>query len=124
VEWKRKVREQWAQVRVESVSIRTPGEEPNLKVGATVHVSAEVNLGSLTPADVRVQAYHGPLDAEHQVAYGTPLALNLVSGEQGHTRYEGDIPCTTSGLQGFSVRILPYHPNAVLPHELPLVAWE
>ena len=41
-----------------------------------------------------------------------------------NNRYEGEIPCQTSGLQGFSVRVLPYHVDAELPQELPLVAWE
>jgi starch phosphorylase len=124
VDWKRMMREQWPQVRVESVTTEASASEQNLKVGATVHVIAEVSLGGLKPADVTVQAYHGPLDADHQVLHGTPLSLDFVATADGRSRYEGEIPCTTSGLQGFSVRILPKHPDAVLPHELALVAWE
>ena len=122
--WKQRVREQWPQVHVQRVEAQMPGEDGILSVGAAIHVVAIVHLGDLTPDDVVVQAVHGPLDVNRQVTHETPVALTHISVQDGEHRYEGDIPCTTSGLQGFSVRILPTHSDAALPQELALVAWE
>ncbi|HZO90407.1 MAG TPA: alpha-glucan family phosphorylase [Chthonomonadaceae bacterium] len=124
VEWKQKVRAQWPQVRVERVEMQKPDEEANVKVGESVQVRASVRLGELTPADVIVQAYHGPLDINHQVTHGTPVALTWKEQADGVHLYEGSVPCDTSGHQGFSVRVLPAHPDAALPQELALITWE
>jgi starch phosphorylase len=124
VAWKNRVREQWGQVRVLKVEAQPPEEGTNIRVGAHLKVTALVSLGELTPDDVTVQAYHGLLDVTHQLTKGEALPLSWTSAQDGQHRYEGRIPCTQSGLQGFSVRILPTHPDARLPLELPLIAWE
>jgi starch phosphorylase len=111
-------------VRVESVRAQTGDDGENLAVGTAVHVVAKVRLGELSPADVIVQAYHGPLDADHQVTHGETTTLLCLGTEDGACQYEGDIPCSNSGLQGFSVRVSPMHPEAELPQELPLITWE
>ena len=38
--------------------------------------------------------------------------------------YMGHLPTEHSGQQGFAVRVLPSHPEAILPQELALIAWE
>jgi glycogen phosphorylase len=123
VEWKARVRQQWSQVRVEKVETQSPSEE-TLRVGKSLRVTAYVRLGDLTSKDVMVQAYHGPLDVYHQVTHGEPIPMEWKAAEGGVHRFEGEVPCTTSGLQGFAVRVLPQHPDAALPAELPLITWE
>ncbi len=123
-DWKDRMRAQWSGVGVEKVETQQFDADDNVTVGATVHLAAKIRLGELTPDDVQVQAVYGALDSNHQVAVGTAIALSYISGIEGIHRYEGDIPCQTSGLQGFSVRVLPYHVDAELPQELPLIAWE
>jgi len=123
-DWKDRMRVQWSRVRVEGVETQQFDADDNVTVGATVHLAAKIRLGELTPDDVQVQAVYGALDSNHQVTGGTAIALSYISGVEEIYRYEGEIPCQTSGLQGFSVRVLPYHPDAELPQELPLIAWE
>jgi starch phosphorylase len=135
VDWKHKTRAKWNQVNVQSVT--SNGLEPPMvpangdkklqetySVGNTLHVIAEVQLGELSAEEVVVQAYHGPLDSNHQVTFGSGTLLTLVSSSNGVFKYEGHIPCDTTGRQGFSVRVLPFHPDAALPHELNLITWE
>ena len=124
MDWKHRVRAQWPQVHITRVEAPPPAEEAPLHVGNRVPVAALVQLGALTPQDVTVQAYYGPLDANHQIAQGTPAPLEWKSAQDGVQRYEGEILLSESGLQGFSVRVLPAHPDAALPQELPLITWE
>ena len=124
LDWKRRVGEQWNRVRVENVETSASGENVSMKVGSAVRVTTRVHLGDLKPQDVSVQAYHGPVDTYHEVTRGHALPLVWKSSEGDLHRYEGDIPCATSGMQGLSVRILPHHPDAALPQELPLITWE
>jgi hypothetical protein len=50
-----------------------------------------------------------------------PMAAD---GNQGDVyAYKGRVSCSDSGLCGFTVRVLPWHPDAVLPYEVPLIAW-
>jgi starch phosphorylase len=124
VAWKHRVREAWPQVKVKEVTVQLPGHGESIQVGEKAHVIARVHLGPLTPEDVVAQAYYGTLDSAHQVIRGTPLPLTLQGAEDGVCRYEGDVPGETSGRQGVSVRVLPTHPDALLPNELALITWE
>jgi starch phosphorylase len=124
VEWKQRVRAQWPKVRVEKVTMQALGEHETIRVGTALNVIASVFLGDLMPDDVLVQAYHGPLDSNHQVSRGTPIPLTWKACKEGLHRYEGEVPCDQSGLQGFSVRVLPTHPDTALPQELALITWE
>jgi hypothetical protein len=37
--------------------------------------------------------------------------------------YSGEVECQDSGSCGYTVRIIPYHPDAILPYELPFIVW-
>lgn len=140
VAWKLRMSKAWPNVKVEQVETDEVGADqqnlvksttPPLRVGAILKVKASVRLGDLTPEDVTVQAVHGGLDSNHVIVQPKSIALawNGMSGTDPHGkdglhRYEGEVPCSSSGLQGFSVRVLPCHPDAALPLELALIAWE
>ena len=136
VAWKQRMREKWNGVKVEKVEMvvrpnindgwptENKGGTVSYHVGDTLHFSALVRLGELTPTDVTVQAVHGVLDTNRQVIHGTPTPLTWKGETDGLHHYEGDIPCEQSGQQGFSVRVLPTHPDAELPIELSLITWE
>jgi glycogen phosphorylase len=121
VTWKQKIRAAWSRVKVESV---TP-ESEHLAAGQSAGVTTTVRLGGLAPADVSVQLYAGPIDADRNLLKATPTALTVAENlGDGVWRYAGTLPSNVSGRLGFSVRVLPAHPDAVLPQELPLIAWE
>ncbi|MFM7320450.1 MAG: alpha-glucan family phosphorylase, partial [Armatimonadota bacterium] len=122
VAWKHRVREAWGAVRVEDVSIH----DDTLEAGQAVPVVAKVHLGgSLAPEDVRVEIRVGPVDSDRNLLEAERIRLRP-AGALGEGRWEfhGDLPTHRSGQQGFSVRVLPTHPDAVLPQELPLIRWE
>jgi starch phosphorylase len=119
--WKEKVRRGWAGVRVESVVEARSGAH---RVGEGFDLAATVRLGDVSPEDVAVEAYYGPLDATRDVRRGetVPLALESSLGGGVH-RYGGTIPCERSGMQGYSVRVRPSHPEACDLLGTGLVAW-
>jgi starch phosphorylase len=134
VQWKARMQRSWSEVAIEGVTSsgdnvpeHTEGvanREKAMAVGTGLTISARVKLGPLNPEDVVVQAYHGALDSNHEILKGVGTELTLKSGENGSFVYEGVVPCGISGLRGFSVRVLPFHAEAVLPHELNLITWE
>lgn len=122
VSWKRKLRDAWQDVSVVSVN---PFNE-HLAASESAPVSVVVRLGStLAPGDVSVELYAGPVDADRNLhdANSYPLEARESLGN-GEWRYEGRMPSSRSGRLGFGVRVLPAHPDAILPQELPLITWE
>jgi starch phosphorylase len=116
--WRRRLADQWAQVKIEEVSA-PPADA--IYAGDRMNVSAKVNLGGLTAADVDVQLYHGTIDSFGEISSPTVTPLSPVPGKAG--LFGTTVDCLASGQYGFSVRVLPK--NALLPHSLEpgLVTW-
>ena len=119
--WKEKVRRDWPGVRVETVAETRAGAH---RVGEGFDLAATVRLGDVSPDDVAVEAYYGPLDASREVRQGRTVLLHLEQSlDEGVHRYAGTIPSERSGMQGYSVRIRPSHPEACDLLGSGLVAW-
>ena len=88
-------------------------------------VSAEVSLGSLTPEDVAVEVYYGPLDQQRKITKADTVVLQP-KGDSSGGRYlfEGSVPCMQSGQHGFTLRVLPRHEHLVQPYQLGLILWQ
>lgn len=123
VEWKQKVRTAWPQVRIQQVNT-VPDEGSTLKVGDTLQVTVKVFLAGLSPEDVQVQAYGGALDPERYIHPETTVRIPYLAPEGELSCFQGELECSASGLRGLSIRVLPFHPDAALPTELPLICWE
>ena len=122
VVWKRKVRDNWPKVTITNVRI----DREKLSSGQNAPVHADITLGDLSPNDVVVQLYVGPIDADRTLTEKETVDLSCQNPDAagGAFRYAGSLPTRHSGQQGFGVRVLPSHPDAVLPQELPLITWE
>jgi len=120
MEWRWRVRGSWPQVRVERVHAAIPKD---LVVGGSLEVTAEVKLGALSPQDVRVELYYGPMDPAGGVPAASRSAMTAAGNQGDVYTYQGRVACGDSGLCGFTVRVQPWHPDAVVPYEVPLIAW-
>lgn len=123
VQWKQRMRAHWGEARIESVQ----STAEKIATGERATITAVVRLGAtLTPDDVSVQLYSGPVDADRNFIETriTKLAPQGAASGDGAYTYTGMLPSEISGQQGFTVRILPFHPDAVLPQELALITWE
>jgi starch phosphorylase len=119
--WRRRVAGVWNQVRVEAVEAPV-GDA--LRVGADFPVRVRVNLGAVSPDDVEVQLYHGVLDSMGDIADPRLTPLKIDGTRNGSTAlFTGNVPCRASGQFGFTVRVVPRHPNLPNSFEPGLVTW-
>ena len=121
-EWKRRLVEQFANVRVESVQDNMNGVAG---VGKAIRVEAAVMLAQVRPDDISVQLYHGGLDADGQLQRGAVIEMDPAgqADGQGRMKYAAEIPCRRTGLAGYTVRILPRHPALSDSRDMGLVRW-
>jgi starch phosphorylase len=118
--WKSHLRANWQQVRIGSVVSNVD----ELEVGSEVKVQAEVYLGALEPTDVLVQIYYGQINANGEIVSGQDSNMEKVNPKgDGIYIFEGTIPCASSGLHGYSVRVLPKHEDLDNPFIMNLITW-
>jgi len=119
--WRDKVDRNWARVHILEVKSDIEGE---VKVGDRLRISVLINIDGLKTEDVRVEVYYGQLDDRETVSYGRALAMTHEGevSEKVH-QYQTEVPCEDTGLHGFSIRIMPHHPELTHPHETGLVTW-
>lgn len=117
-----RVREGWAAVRV--VSVDASGIPHQARAGDRLHVRAEVELGTLAPADVAVQLVSGRSDADGELTGERHvLALAPAGDDGGATVFEGTLDLDVTGPFGYAVRAVPQHPYLVSAVELGLVTF-
>ena len=93
------------------------------QVGAAIAVRASVELGSLSPDEVLVQAVYGRVDEVDELHRPTTVDLTLIGpGDDGLLRFEGAVPLERAGSFGYTVRVLPHHPLLPDNADLGLVA--
>jgi len=120
-EWKARVRAAWPQVHFVSVD---SGPTEGLPVGSSLQVNAEVYLGDLKCSDVTVEVYYGELDPQGQLPIGRTMEMTcLKEVGNGTYRFEGAILCRETGQLGFTVRVIPSHPDLAHKHETALINW-
>ena len=121
--WKDSIRKDWPQIRITDVNVIND-DQVNIYVGESIHITTKVHLGSIDPKYVRIQAYFGESDNSH---ISDPTIIDLDDTKKldtpGDYIYSGTIPATESGAYGFSVRVIPTHPNLTQAHELRLITW-
>ncbi|MCC7203737.1 MAG: alpha-glucan family phosphorylase, partial [Phycisphaeraceae bacterium] len=102
---KDRLRALWGQLEVQSVEAAT---DKVLGVRDKLAIGANVKLGELTPAEVRVQLYLGKVNNDGQIIDGQVVDLTHEKELGGGVhRFAASITPSTSGRHGFAVRIIP-----------------
>jgi len=119
--WREKIEANWNRVQVRNVRV---GEQ-TVRVGEPVEVEASVVLGSLSPEDVRVQLYYGPLTPSGEIGRGgMAVDMQPVSPNgNGEYKFAAKIAYDDSGARGISVRALPQHPLLLTPFLPGVITW-
>jgi len=120
VAWRKRLHSHGSQVKIVQVDAE---RAEDFVVGSKLKITARVFLGEVLPSDVRVQLYSGRVNPEGEILSGTATDMELRSGSGGDHVYEGVLECSESGSCGFSVRVVPYHEDAVLPYEMAWMTW-
>ncbi|HNZ19042.1 MAG TPA: alpha-glucan family phosphorylase [Candidatus Hydrogenedentes bacterium] len=120
-EWKMKVRACWPQVRIADIE---SGPLDGLPYGSNLEVTAGLFLDKLSTDDVVVEVYYGNVDSYGRIHDGrqAPMALQEAASD-GVYRFKGSIYCDKTGQQGFTVRVMPSHPDLADKHETALITW-
>jgi starch phosphorylase len=118
--WKQRVAEAWHGVHVD----RVEGDGAAAELGGSRTVEAVVSLGTLSADDVDVQLVHGPVGQGDELTERTSASMHPAGAtDDDHARYVGSFSCERAGRYGFTVRIVPRHPDLVGNSELGLAAW-
>ena len=122
-DWKQEMREHWPQLHVQDIRSDIPVET---QVGLANNVQAEIYLGDLTPQQVTVQLYHGAVDSNGEILEPQIVDMEYQpdqKGQAGVYTFARQLTCQTSGMHGFTVRVLPHHSDQVSPFETSLILW-
>ncbi|MBM4395573.1 MAG: alpha-glucan family phosphorylase [Deltaproteobacteria bacterium] len=119
-EWRRRVGDAWPQV-----SVRLEGwREAEVQVGSPLELKVRARLGSLSPSDVAVEVWYGPLDPGGVIRDGRVACAEHVRASHGEHLFRVSVPCERSGRHGFAARVLPRHPSLVSPLNPLMITWE
>jgi starch phosphorylase len=119
--WRSYLRSNWQNIKIRNVS----SNANTLESGSELKVQAEVYLGELEPKDVSVQVYYGQVDADGEIVSGQGIEINDFEARgDGVCVFAGSIPCISSGLHGYSVRILPKHVDLDNLSVMNLLTWD
>jgi starch phosphorylase len=119
--WVARARGLWPQVRAE---VLDGTGLTDLAVGGDVRTRARVYLGGLTPDEVSVELYLGEVDADGEIVNGVATPMQPMGFEDnGSWLYHAVSTCSRSGLHGYTVRVLPKHPDLCTPYIEGLIAW-
>jgi glycogen phosphorylase len=113
--WKAEVAEAWPDVKIRSAD----SDDAPADLGADRLVTASVDLGRLQPDDVQVQLLHGPVGPDGDITHATIVVMD----QQDATVWSGLATCEAAGRYGFTVRVVPHHPDLRTFAELGCVTW-
>ncbi len=122
--WTERIKASWPELAIEHVDAVADSDgsgEGAPRLGGSLRVRALVQLGSITPDDLEVQAVYGRVDERDQLRDTHTVALELNGVDDlGRDRYEGVVELDRSGPFGYTVRAVPKHPMLSTPAELGL----
>ena len=133
--WKSNMKKAWPEFAIKDVQIQVNNGEgneqlnlmqPQLKVGSQLSINALVKLAKVSPDDVSVELYYGPVDSQGNIRNGSAvrMAYKETTGQDGEHWFVGSMSCGETGRQGVAVRVLPRNADLVNPYELGLILWE
>jgi starch phosphorylase len=135
VQWKSNMKKAWPEFAIKDVQIQVNNgednkqlnlEQPRLKVGSQLSIRALVKLAKVSPDDVSVELYHGPVDSQGNIRKGSSVRMDYkeTTGQDGEHWFAGTMFCRETGRKGVAVRVLPKNADLVSPYEMGLILWE
>ncbi|MDR0758860.1 MAG: alpha-glucan family phosphorylase [Treponema sp.] len=105
-------------VRIES------NAKPVMQREDPLSVTAFLELGPLSPEELRIELYHGAVSTQTREIVNARLSEMKFAGQEGDLyRFHVKVECIDTGWQGHTVRILPQHKALVHPYRTGFVKW-
>ncbi|MGB3910272.1 MAG: alpha-glucan family phosphorylase [Pseudolysinimonas sp.] len=119
--WTARVEAGWTGVHV--AYVESGGVDATPQLGEQLHVRAYVELGELSPDDVKVELVHGHAREGDELTDIRRLRLDFESQEpDSPATFHNSVALDRSGSFGYTVRVVPNHPLLATPAELGLLA--
>jgi starch phosphorylase len=114
-EWHARLRAGWEGIRLGDVQVT--------KMEERWYFEAQIYLGDLEPGRVRVEMYADPLNDNEPPTRITMSQREAIPGAVNGYVYLADCPATRPAHH-FTPRLVPFHPDALIPLEEPLILWK
>ncbi|MEK7397040.1 MAG: alpha-glucan family phosphorylase [Candidatus Poribacteria bacterium] len=120
--WKSYLKQNWSGIHIDNVKMES---EKEIKVGDSITVTIQIQLGALKPEDIAVEIYEGTLDPHKEIIVdANSIHTDCVESHgNGSYTFKGSIICLASGLHGYSVRVLPKHDDPNMHYIPGLITW-
>jgi starch phosphorylase len=119
--WLARMETAWPTIHADSIK----NDIAEIQLGDKIVVSARVALNTLAPEDVAVQVVMGRVDARGEIL--DPVVIPMQSeGKDGAgvDLFQAMVrPSTRTGLHGYSIRVLPHHPDLISSFLPGLITW-
>lgn len=112
--WESRILASWGAVRFQAVDLEVESGK--------LRASALVALGELATSDVAVELYAEPTRSENRLR--ERMTVEPPGAENGDLQRYTLRLSTDRPAGDFTARIVPFHPKAVLPLELPAIRWQ
>ncbi|MDP4091792.1 MAG: alpha-glucan family phosphorylase [Bacillota bacterium] len=122
--WKQNIERNWPSVEISADRSVSQLKDLNSVSGEPVKVYASVRLGSISPADVKVEVYYGLIGKNNIIENPEVLEMQMTEkADDGTYKYCADIKLYDGGEYGYTFRVMPYHPDMINRYETGLVRW-
>ena len=118
--WVKHLRENWGQMKVLEKRVDS---KRIISVGETLKIEVGLHLGPISPQDIAVDVYYGPIDSKADFLDRDTITLRDFCQEGQQVVFRGEIPCQGVGRHGLRVRVLPHHSLLGNPYSLGLILW-
>jgi starch phosphorylase len=115
------LKQSWDSIKIVKIESNA---KPVMQRGDPLTVTAYVELGSMSPDELRIELYHGSVSTQTREIVNAHLSEMKAAGQEGDLyRYQVKVECVDTGWQGHTVRILPKHSALVHPYRTGFVKW-
>jgi len=119
--WRDRIIGNWPKVRI--VRVDDTAGTSNV-IGRRFSLAASVELGALSPDDVRVQSVVGKVGPNREIINGRVEDLEFQESAGSVHKFGGLVLCDAPGYQGYTIRVVPKNTDVSVESELKLVCWE
>jgi len=119
--WLAHLQSNWQTIDVDNITTLNT----EVRVGDTLVVTADIRLNNIDPEHVSVQLYEGILDRDGTISRGHvhKMKPNGSSNGKGWHQYAVEFVAEATGRHGYTVRVIPAHPDMQRTLRLGLVTW-
>ncbi|MDX1972475.1 MAG: alpha-glucan family phosphorylase [Candidatus Sumerlaeia bacterium] len=122
--WKNQLRAAWPNIQIHACVEEANALPEAIRVTDKINIVAYVDLGTINPNDVQVEIFVAQMNGNPENLKTGSVAMRP-DGQNEHGRYiyRGSMIQSDSGEYGYTVRVVPRHPDLVHPNEMGLVSW-